>query len=86
MGKIFKAYLADGGGSVIYRCVSCNAHLAEADALVSKAFQASCRRVFMVRLENESVEHDAVQKLLLLFPRAPPRAPLCFITLSFTSP
>jgi hypothetical protein len=66
MGRVFKTYL-DECATKIYGCSTCRAHVADADAVVSKAFQGRHGRAYLVEAAGVvNVTEGAVEERLLM--------------------
>jgi hypothetical protein len=64
MGRIFKQYL-DEVSTKIYGCASCRSHVADADAIVSKAFQGRHGRAYLVDAVVNVSEGPREERLLI---------------------
>ena len=64
MGRIFKQYL-DEVATKIYACASCRAHVADADALVSKSFTGRHGRAYLMDKVINVREGPQEERLLL---------------------
>ena len=64
MGRVFKQYL-DDSATKIYGCAACRAHIADADAIVSKAFQGRHGRAYLVDAVVNVREGEAEERMLI---------------------
>jgi len=65
MGRIFKQYLDEAGATRIYGCASCRCHVADADAVVSKAFQGRHGRAYLFDAVVNVREGPREERLLI---------------------